>query len=159
MLLCPDLFRVSLEYPLEMGEALSSDSLQIRFAEEAADQLFDARNGDTAPSYEPTNLPAANAAVRRLGKRFNDLPGAIAEALDAARDSGDLLSSDKLQGISEIIQNADDVDASQVRLVLGSTDLWVGHDGSPVQLRHVLGLATPWLTTKRSEAAPIGRFA
>ena len=93
-----------------------------------------------------------------MGKRFNDLPGAIAEALDAARDSGDLLSSDKLQGISEIIQNADDVDASQVRLVLGSTDLWVGHDGSPVQLRHVLGLATPWLTTKRSEAAPIGRF-
>ena len=137
---------------------MSSDSLQIRFAEEAADQLFDARNGDTAPSYEPTDLPAANAAVRRLGKRFNDLPGAIAEALDAARDSGDLLSSDKLQGISEIIQNADDVDASQVRLVLGSTDLWVGHDGSPVQLRHVLGLATPWLTTKRSEAAPIGRF-
>ena len=93
-----------------------------------------------------------------LGKHFNDLPGAIADALDAARDSGDLLSSDKLQGISEIIQNADDVDASQVRLVLGSTDLWVGHDGSPVQLRHVLGLATPWLTTKRSEAAPIGRF-
>ena len=137
---------------------MASDSLQIRSAEEAADQLFDARNGNTAPSFEPTDLQAAETAVRRLGKRFNDLPGAIAEALNAARDSGDLLSSDKLQGISEIIQNADDVDASQVRLVLGSTDLWVGHDGSPVQLRHVLGLATPWLTTKRSEAAPIGRF-
>ena len=141
-----------------MGEDLASDSLQIKSAEEAADQLFNARNGDTAPSYEPTDLPAAEAAVRRLGKRFNDLPGAIAEALDAARDSGDLLSSDKLQGISEIIQNADDVDASQVRLILGPTDLWVGHNGRPVQLRHVLGLATPWLTTKRSEAAPIGRF-
>ncbi len=141
-----------------MGEALANDSLQIRSAEEAADQLFNARNGDTAPSYEPTDPPAAEAAVRRLGKLFNDLPGAIAEALDAARDSGDLLSSDKLQGISEIIQNADDVDASQARIVLGPTDLWVGHDGSPVRLRHVLGLATPWLTTKRSEAAPIGRF-
>ena len=137
---------------------MAGDSLQIRSAEEAADQLFNARNGDAAPSYEPTDLPAAEAAVRRLGELFNDLPGAIAEALDAARDSGDLLSSDKYQGISEIIQNADDVNASQVRLVLGPTDLWVGHDGSPVQLRHVLGFATPWLTTKRSEAAPIGRF-
>ena len=141
-----------------MGEALANENLQIRSAVEAADQLFNARNGDTVPYCEPNDLPAAEAAVRRLGKRFNDLPGAIAEALDAARDSGDLLSSDKLQGISEIIQNADDVDASQVRLVLRPTDLWVGHDGSPVQLRHVLGLATPWLTTKRSEAAPIGRF-
>ena len=137
---------------------LSNDNLQIRSAEEAADQLFDARNGDSASSFEPTDLQAAEAAVRRLGKRFNDLPGAIAEALNAARDSGDLLSSDRLQGISEIIQNADDVDASQVRLVLRPTDLWIGHDGSPVQLRHVLGLATPWLTTKGSEAAPIGRF-
>ena len=137
---------------------MANDSLQIRSAEEAADQLFDARNGDTACSFEPTDLQAAEAAVRRLGKRFNDLPGAIAEALNAARDSGDLLSSDKLQGISEIIQNADDVDASRVRLVLRPTDLWIGHDGSPVQLRHVLGLATPWLTTKSSEAAPIGRF-
>ena len=141
-----------------MAKALSSDSLQIRSAEQAADRLFDARNGDVLPSYEPTSLPAAEAAVRRLGERFNGLPGAIVEALDAARASGDLISSDKLQGISEIIQNADDVDASQVWFVLGSTDLWVGHDGSPVQLRHVLGLATPWLTTKRSEAAPIGRF-
>ena len=137
---------------------MASDSLQIRSAEEAADQLFDTRNGDTVSYCEPNDLLAAEAAVRRLGNRFNDLPGAIAEALDAARDSGDLLSSDKLQGISEIIQNADDVDASQVRLVLTPTDLWIGHDGSPVQLRHVLGLATPWLTTKRSQAASTGRF-
>lgn len=141
-----------------MREPLADDNLRIKSAEEAADQLFNARNGDTAPSFEPTDPLAAEAAVRRLGKLFNDLPGAIAEALDAARDSGDLLSSDKLQGVSEIIQNADDVDASQVRLVLRPNDLWVGHNGRPIQLRHVLGLATPWLTTKRSEAAPIGRF-
>ncbi len=141
-----------------MGEDLASDILQIRSAEEAAHKLFYARNGSVEPYYEPSDLPTAEAAVRHLGKLFNDLPGAIAEALDAARDSGDLLSSDKLQGISEIIQNADDVEASQVRLVIRPTDLWIGHDGSPVQLRHVLGLATPWLTTKRGEAAPIGRF-
>lgn len=141
-----------------MGEAPASESLQIRLAEKAADRLFDTWNEDTAPPYEPIDLPVAEAAVRRLGERLRKLPKAIVGALDAARDSGDLLSSDKLQGMSEIIQNADDVNASQIRLVLGSNDLWVGHDGNPVQLPHVLGLATPWLTTKRSEAAPIGRF-
>ena len=137
---------------------MASDSLLIGRAEEAADRLFDARNGDAAPIHEPTSFLEAQAAARRLGERFEGLPGAIATALDAARENADLLSSDKLQGIGEIIQNADDVDASQVRLLLGPTDLWVGHDGSPVRLRHVLGLATPWLSTKGSEADTTGRF-
>ena len=137
---------------------MASDSLLIGRAEEAADRLFDARNGDAAPTYEPTSLPEAQAAIRRLSERFERLPGAISEALDAARASANLISSDRFQGIAEIIQNADDVDASQVRLLLGPTDLWIDHDGSPVQLRHVLGLATPWLSTKGSEADTTGRF-
>ena len=141
-----------------MGEGLTSVSLLIGRAEEAADQLFNAPNGDATPAFEPSSVLEAQAAVRRLGEHFKGLPGIISEVLDAARENADLISSDRLQGISEIVQNADDVDASQVRLVLGPTDLWVSHDGTPVQLRHVLGLATPWLTTKRSEAAPIGRF-
>ena len=137
---------------------MASDNPLIGCAEEAADRLFDARNGDAAPTYEPTSLHEAQAAVRRLGERFEGLPGAISEALAAARESANLISSDRFQGIAEIIQNADDVDASQVRLLLGPTDLWVGHDGSPVRLRHVLGLATPWLSTKGSEADTTGRF-
>lgn len=141
-----------------MRAPLADDNHKIRSAEQAADQLFNARNGDTATYREPLDRLSADSAVRHLGKRFNDLPGAITQALDAARDSGDLVSSDKLQGISEVIQNADDVGASQVRLILRPTDLWVGHDGSRVELRHVLGLAIPWLTTKSSEAASIGRF-
>ena len=34
----------------------------------------------------------------------------------------------------------------------------MGHDGDPVRLRHVLGLATPWLSTKGGEAESFGRF-
>ena len=84
--------------------------------------------------------------------------GAISEALGAAQESGDLLSSDKFQGIAEIIQNADDQNASEVRISLGPTDLWFGHDGSQVRLPHILGMATPWLSTKSSEAVSTGRF-
>ena len=137
---------------------MASNSQLDALAEDAAQQLFYARNADALSVYEPTALPAAQAAVRRLSQLFEGLPGAIADALDAARNSGDLLSSDNLQGIAEIIQNADDVDAKQVRLFIGPTDLWVGHDGSPVRLRHVLGLATPWLSTKGSQADTNGRF-
>ena len=34
----------------------------------------------------------------------------------------------------------------------------MGHDGDPVRLRHVLGLATPWFSTKGGEAESFGRF-
>ena len=141
-----------------MRQASANDSPPIRLAEDAAEQLFNARNGDASPTYEPSDLRTAYAATRRIGELFNEIPGAIASALDAARDTGDLLSSDRLQGLAEIVQNADDLDASQVRLLLRPTDLLVSHDGSPVQLRHVLGLATPWLSTKGGEADTTGRF-
>ncbi len=134
-----------------MIQTSSSDSDQIKLAEEAAEQLFHARNGDTLLTYEPSDLQTAHTATRRLEELFNEIPGAIASALDAARDTGDLLSSDRLQGLAEIVQNADDVDASQIRLILRPTDLLVSHNGSPVQLRDVLGLATPWLSTKGGE--------
>ena len=98
---------------------------------------------------------------RRSGgsaKLLDELPGAIATALDAARESGELLSSDRLQGMSEIVQNADDVEATQVRIMLRQNELLLCHNGNPVRLRHVLGLATPWLSTKGDEGATIGRF-
>ena len=141
-----------------MNEVLAGDRHLITFAEDAAKRLFYARNGDSSPTYEPTSIPEAEAAVRVLGELFDGLPGAISEALGAARESGDLISSDKFQCIAEIIQNADDLDASQVRLLLEPNALWLAHDGSPVRLRHVLGLATPWLSTKSNQANTTGRF-
>ena len=34
----------------------------------------------------------------------------------------------------------------------------MAHNGNALRLRHVLGLATPWLSTKRGEAETFGRF-
>ena len=141
-----------------MREHNYQDTEPTLLAEEAADHLFHANNDSDSTSFEPFDASTANAAVRRLAKRFDELPGAIANALDAARNSGDLLSSDKLQGLAEIVQNADDVDATQIRLLVRENDLLIGHNGSPVRLNHILGLATPWLTTKAGDAAQIGRF-
>ena len=137
---------------------MSKDDLLIESAREAADLLFDAREGDNVSAYEPASRLEAEAAVQQLRNRFEGLPGAISEALDAARESANLISGDRLQGIAEVIQNADDVDASQVRIALEPDALWISHDGRPVRLRHVLGFATPWLSTKGSESDTTGRF-
>ena len=141
-----------------MSETTATGTNPITLAEDAAEQLFNARDGDARTTYEPSIPSAARAAVERFAKLFAELPGAAAKSLDHSRGSGALLSSDRLQGLAEIVQNADDMDASQVRVILRPTDLSVSHNGSPVQLPHVLGLATPWLGAKGDEAATIGRF-
>ena len=93
-----------------------------------------------------------------MGQLYEGLPGSIAIALDAARQNGEFLSSDRFQGLSEIVQNADDVDATEVRFMLRPNELLVCHNGNPVRLEHVLGLATPWFSTKGEDGGTMGRF-
>ena len=126
----------------------------IALAIEAAEQVFDLER----PSFEPTDAETAWTAVQHLGELFGDLRPAIAAALGAAWGSGALLSSDQLQGLVEIIQNADDVEATEVRFLLRPTELLACHNGTPVRLEHVMSLATPWLSTKADDAEAIGRF-
>ena len=141
-----------------MREVDLDDNVQIARAEQSAELLFDADDDSEVVVYEPRNLQEANAAVRRLGSLFEELPGTITRVLEAASGSANLLSSDRLQGLSEVVQNADDTGASQVRILLNPTELLISHDGSPVRLQHVLGFATPWLSTKGDDATTIGRF-
>ena len=134
------------------------DTSSVARAVEAAEILFDAGDPGAADIYEPRNSLEANAAVRRLGQSFEELPGTITRVLEAASGSAELLSGDRLQGLAEVVQNADDAGASQVRLLLTPTGLLVTHDGKPVRLRHVLGFATPWLSTKSDDSGSLGRF-
>ena len=141
---------------MQQTEVRNTD--EIAQAELAADLLIDAEEPDAVAVYEPRNRREANAAVGRLAESFDGLPKAFARALDAARQTGEMLSDDRLQGLAELIQNADDTGATHVKLLLRSGDLLVSHNGSPVRLNHVLGLATPWLSTKGGSADDLGRF-
>ena len=141
-----------------MAELQSNDADAIASAVNAVEQLFNDTDAANVPGYEPQDLASAQAAVRRLAELFSQLPGTIAQALDTARRSGELLSPDRLQGLAEILQNADDAGASEVRLLLWDGHLLMAHNGDGVQLRHVLGLATPWHSTKRGDVESIGRF-
>lgn len=132
------------------------DDDPIALAREAAELVF--HDKPVPPHFEPTNAEEARAAVQRLGELFEQLPGSVARMVDAARSSGTLMSSDRLQGLAEIVQNADDVGASEVLFGLRSNDLLASHNGAPVRLDHVLALAMPWLTTKADDAESTGRF-
>ncbi|WP_424877657.1 sacsin N-terminal ATP-binding-like domain-containing protein [Streptomyces sp. SLBN-8D4] len=78
--------------------------------------------------------------------------------LRRTRDHAGNLSSDRLQGLSEIVQNAEDLDATDVRVLTKERELLVAHNGSPVRLPDVLALAMPWLTSKAEQADSTGRF-
>ena len=141
-----------------MTERNATVDESIMLAQEAAEQLFHAKGSHSPSVYEPQSFRTARAAVCRLRELFDGLPGSVADALEAAGNSGELLSSDRLQGLAEILQNADDAGASEVRLFLRDDDLLMSHNGGEMRLRHVLGLAMPWLSTKRAESETFGRF-
>lgn len=108
-------------------------------------------------TFRPRGPEAAAEAVAQLAQRLSSLPGAIRDSLENGRNSASMLSADRLQGLSEIIQNADDARARQVRVALLPEGLWIAHDGEPLQLEHVFGIAMPWITTKSADAAATGR--
>jgi len=128
----------------------------ISRARKAAELVWDDKA--VPPDLEPVNVREAQAAVKRLSELFEQLPASFKKAMDGASSSGTLISSDRLQGLAEIIQNADDVKASELLIQLRNADLLVSHNGNPVRLNDALALAMPWLTNKAGDAASTGRF-
>ncbi|MCY4516875.1 MAG: hypothetical protein OXB99_06515 [Acidimicrobiaceae bacterium] len=137
---------------------LTGDNRPFARSTEAADQVFNSKSGSPSPSFEPDGVEEARVAIERLGERWNGAPGSLVEALENAGSSGSLLSSDRFQGLAEIIQNADDVKASEVRFMLGSAELLASHDGSALRLRDVHAMSIPWLGTKAGDPIATGRF-
>jgi hypothetical protein len=122
----------------------------------AVDALLQDPDGE--PGFEPESPAAARAAIERLIARFASAEGWVKAVVRNARVGAQGLSGDRLQGLSEIVQNADDAGAGNVRIVLDEDALLVAHDGRPVTLGDVFALATPWVTTKRANASATGRF-
>ncbi len=124
--------------------------------EEAAEVLFE--NPRAEFEYEPEDDAEARRAVDRFRQLFDAVPGALRAALDGARAGAEMLSGDRLQGLAEIIQNADDTSARRVEFRVVGNTLIATHDGAPVRLPDVLALALPWLSNKTEDASATGRF-
>ena len=104
----------------------------------------------------------ANAVVSGLASALKSSPGALKKLMRGAAVAAEDLNVEPLQGLTEVIQNADDLRASEVRFAFRDTDvgreLLIVHNGQPVACQHVLGMALPFVTTKTNRTDQRGRF-
>jgi len=108
----------------------------------------------------PEDAVAAVAGVRELAAQLQHLPRSIRSALQRASDSAGYLSDDRLQGIAELIQNADDLGATEARLTVDveNSRLLFGHNGDGLTLHDIWALAIPWLSLKVTDEEQLGRY-
>ncbi|MCI0582616.1 MAG: ATP-binding protein [Chloroflexi bacterium] len=126
----------------------------------AARAILD-RGTDEAVFDERLSPEFARAAVDTISDHFAS-QGLMRQILRGATQGASQLNVEEFHGLIEIIQNADDVGAREVRIAVrrkaDGPELVVAHDGGRVQLRHVVAMSFAFLTTKAMEAASKGRF-
>ncbi|XRQ09242.1 sacsin N-terminal ATP-binding-like domain-containing protein [Actinomadura welshii] len=106
----------------------------------------------------PADADAAAESVAALAVEFGKLPPSIRGALGRATTNAAQLSDDQLQGLAELLQNADDVGADAAFFLVEDDRLLFGHNGSDLTLPDVWGLTIPWLSEKSDSADALGRF-
>lgn len=108
--------------------------------------------------YEPQGPAECHAAVSVLAAKFAAAGATLQEIVEGSRGGAEALSTDTFQGLSEIVQNADDTGASKVDFFFSADTLEVRHDGRIVTLRDLRAMTVPWLTTKADDSSATGRF-
>lgn len=108
----------------------------------------------------PEDEAAAGAGIIALAERLHGLPKSIRSALKRAGDSAAYLSDDRLQGIAELIQNADDLGATEATIAVDSAGSRVlfSHNGAALTLHDLWALAIPWLSLKVADEEKLGRY-
>ncbi|MBO3674018.1 ATP-binding protein [Streptomyces sp. NEAU-YJ-81] len=112
----------------------------------------------TDPGIDIATVEQAARAVGLLDEGLQNGPGVFRLMAEGGQRGAETLSSDRLQVLSEMVQNADDTGASQVRFIWRPEELLIAHDGKGVRLADILLLGLPWLSGKSSDAEATGRF-
>ncbi|WP_128375319.1 ATP-binding protein [Streptomyces cavernae] len=112
----------------------------------------------TDPGIDVETAEQAARAVGLLDEGLQNGPGVFRLMAEGGQRGAETLSSDRLQVLSEMVQNADDMGATQVRFIWRPEELLIAHDGKGVRLADILLLGLPWLSGKTSDAEATGRF-
>jgi hypothetical protein len=100
-------------------------------------------------SLVPTNGAAADAGVRALSAELQALPASIRNALANAESNAGHISEDRLQGLAELIQNADDLGATSAEFTVDETgSRLMFRTTGPAHPSRRVALAIPWLSLK-----------
>ncbi len=141
------------------GEGPTSDDSAA--GTQAADQLY--RHGRKHSIEDRFTTSFAESALQELSRLIRDeTPGLLRDVLEGATFSAEQLNVEGLTGLVEILQNADDEGAHEVRFLIrtvGSrTELLVAHDGARIGFVDTAAMALAYVSTKRGEAASKGKF-
>lgn len=91
--------------------------------------------------HEPRGTNECAAAVATLAHEVATMGGTFKQIVDSSRAAAEMLSGERLQGLSEIEQNLDDASARQVRIHRIGNAIFAIHDGAPLTLLDVHALA------------------
>jgi hypothetical protein len=128
---------------------------------EAAQTLW--RLGLRAGEIRDPLTPAfALAALDELEQLQHGTPGVLREVLEGAQMSAEQLNVESFHGLIEVVQNADDLRASEVRVAVRRSGkhgrLLIAHNGERVHLHHVIAMTLAFVSTKRDDPRAKGRF-
>lgn len=111
---------------------------------------------------DPRAPEFANAALNTFVECLESRSAVDRKAIQGAARSAEQLNVSEFHGINEIVQNADDSGAETValrlRTISGRRYLYIVHDGAPIDIRHVLPIVIPYLTTKDEDPFLKGKF-
>lgn len=113
--------------------------------------------------HHPIDLDEGIAAEAVEALEHLQLPWLVGEITESAERFGEQVHSDATRGLQEVVQNADDQGATNIRFGYrrrrnGGGDLLIAHDGNPVELVDVVRMAWPLLSGSRDDPEKIGRF-
>lgn len=111
---------------------------------------------------DPRHPAFASEYIAECDRLLAGTPPLLQEALENAGHAAEGANIDPFQGVVEVMQNADDRQAREVRVKLRSVgallQMLIVHDGGPVEYQHVLAMLLPFVSTKRDDADQRGRF-
>jgi hypothetical protein len=143
------------------SDTLGTDDAHVIEGAQAAELIW-RDHPDARAVSDPRTSTFADVVIDVLAHSLATMPGAIGQVVSGAASAAEDLNVDPFQGLVEIIQNADDLGATEVRFAIRKNDasfqLLVVHNGRPVVCQNVLAMALPYLTTKRDDPKQKGKF-
>lgn len=103
----------------------------------------------------------AQGAIAEFAQRMRQQDPIFRASQRGAEVGASMLSPRPFQGLSEALQNADDLGATELRIAIRRQprlELLIVHNGKPVSLAHLGAMVLPWLSTKANDDSASGRF-
>ena len=118
------------------------------------------------PSYVQPDDPLvpefAEGALLEFERLQAEAPGIMQVMAEGAYKGAQQLNLDDYHGIMEVLQNADDLHATDVAVSLletsGHKELLILHNGEPVSVHHVLAMTYAFISTKTEDPQQKGKF-